>query len=46
MESKEFQLIPNEIIEAWIRGEYYSDTSPKNWSDLNVRIGPPKAVTF
>jgi hypothetical protein len=28
MESKEFQLIPNEIIEAWIRGEYYSSDLP------------------
>jgi hypothetical protein len=28
VESKDFQLIPNEIIEAWIRGEYYSGDLP------------------
>ncbi len=28
MENKHFQLIPNEIIQAWIRGEYYSGDLP------------------
>jgi hypothetical protein len=28
MESKEFQLIPNEIIEAWISGEFYCGDVP------------------